>query len=306
LNSDRPLRAEWTIEADSRIWLDFPFREGDVIVASYHKAGTTVTQQIVSQLVFEGKEDLPIWRLSPWLDFRLAPKAEMLAQLAAQTHRRCIKTHLPADALPLSSLASYVYVARDGRDVLWSFHYHLRNARDDFNDLQWRSFDPQGTLLPGGYPPIPESPREFFLEWLRADGFPHGSFFTNVGSWWAVRDRPNVLLVHYRNLLADLRGQIVRIARFLGYAPDPAQLDTLVRQCGFDYMKSHAAAYTPMGGGIFKGGAASFFNQGSVGRWRGVLRASDIAEYERVCEARLGRECAHWLATGESEEGHHA
>ncbi len=39
---------------DSRPWNDFSFRDGDVIIATYAKSGTTWMQQIVSQLVFDG------------------------------------------------------------------------------------------------------------------------------------------------------------------------------------------------------------------------------------------------------------
>lgn len=37
---------------DSTRWNGFPFRDDDVIVATYAKTGTTWTQQIVGQLIF--------------------------------------------------------------------------------------------------------------------------------------------------------------------------------------------------------------------------------------------------------------
>ena len=290
-------REERTIESDSTIWNDFAFRSGDIIVGSYHKAGTTVTQQVVSQLLFAGKEDIPVWQLSPWLDFRLLPREEVLAQLQAQTHRRSLKTHLPADALPISRLAKYIYVARDGRDVAWSFHNHLRNAREAFNEQQWRHYDPTGSILPG-YPTPPESPREFFLAWLEADGFPHGSFFRNVKTWWGLRHLPNVLLVHYNDLKADLRAQIIRIATFLDIALEELDLDAVVAHCSFDFMKAHSAAYAPMGGSVFKGGHSSFFHKGTNNRWKDLLSPQEIQQYEQLARERLGQECARWLATG--------
>jgi len=45
---------------DSTIWNDFKFRDGDIVIATYAKSGTTWVQQIVSQLVFNGAEDLPV------------------------------------------------------------------------------------------------------------------------------------------------------------------------------------------------------------------------------------------------------
>jgi aryl sulfotransferase len=67
-------------------------------------------QQIVSQLIFNGAEDLPVAEMSPWLNLRVPPKEVKLAAIEAQTHRRFIKTHLPVDALVSSPRAKYIYV----------------------------------------------------------------------------------------------------------------------------------------------------------------------------------------------------
>jgi aryl sulfotransferase len=90
---------------DSTIWNGFKFRDGDIVIATYAKSGTTWVQQIVSQLIFNGAEDLPVAEMSPWLDLRVPPKEVKLAAVEAQTHRRFIKTHLPVDALVFSPRA---------------------------------------------------------------------------------------------------------------------------------------------------------------------------------------------------------
>src|ERR1051325_110607 len=87
---------------DSTVWNDFRFRPDDVVIATYGKSGTTWVQQIVGQLIFGGREGLDMWTRAPWLGLRLPPKAEKLAALETQTHRRFIKTHLPVDALRFS------------------------------------------------------------------------------------------------------------------------------------------------------------------------------------------------------------
>ena len=291
------IRDESTIEVDSRIWKEFEFRQGDIVAGSYHKAGTTVTQQIISQLIFNGKEGVPVWEISPWLEFRLVPKEPIMAMLKAQTHRRCIKTHLPAYALPIDPKVKYLYVARDGRDVAWSFHHHLSNVFDDFNQAQWKLYDPEAKIM-SAYPVIPESPHRFYLEWMRDDGFPHGSFFENIKSWWAIRRLPNVLLVHYNNIKEGLSGEIAKIARFLDIDPGALRMDDILRHCSFQYMKEHATTYAPIGGKPFKGGPSSFFYKGTNRRWTDTLSAEEVEHYEKTAEGRLGQECAHWLATG--------
>ena len=63
---------------DSTRWDDFKFRDGDIVIGTWAKAGTTWTQQIVGQLIFEGAEGLAVMDLAPWIDLRLFPKEEVL------------------------------------------------------------------------------------------------------------------------------------------------------------------------------------------------------------------------------------
>ena len=55
------------------------------------------------------------------------PLAEVTAELAAQTHRRVIKTHTPLDGLPLHADVTYLVVGRDPRDVAISYEHHAAN-----------------------------------------------------------------------------------------------------------------------------------------------------------------------------------
>jgi aryl sulfotransferase len=103
---------------DSTYWNYFEFRDDDIVIATYAKAGTTWVQQIVAQFVFNGEtEGMPVGEISPWLDLRLPPLEVKLPDIVAQKHRRFLKTHLPVDALLFSPKAKYIYIARDGRDV---------------------------------------------------------------------------------------------------------------------------------------------------------------------------------------------
>jgi aryl sulfotransferase len=44
-------------------------------------------------------------------------------------------------------------------------------------------------------------------------------FWEHVQGWWDIRSLPNVLLVHFANLKADLPSEIRRIARHLEHFP---------------------------------------------------------------------------------------
>ena len=128
-----PERRYLSSDEDSGRWASFPFRDGDIVISTRSKHGTTWMQMICALLVF-GTPELPepLGELSPWLDLRVPPVAEKLAHLEAQTHRRFIKTHLPVDALVYSPRAKYIYIGRDGRDVLWSFHNHHLTGNADY------------------------------------------------------------------------------------------------------------------------------------------------------------------------------
>lgn len=278
---------------DSTIWDAFQFRDDDIIIASYAKSGTTWLQQIVAQLLWNG-EDINVWQLSPWLDLRVPPKAEKLPEVEAQTHRRFIKTHLPVDALVFSPQAKYLYIARDGRDVVWSLYNHHANATADWyaalNDTPGRVGPPIGKP--------PESIAEYFRTWLAQDGYPFWSYWENVRSWWEIRHLPNVMLLHYANLKADMPTQIREIAAFLDVPIDEAQWPQILEHCSFNYMKQHAEKSVPLGGIFWEGGAQTFVYKGTNNRWKDVLSAEDIAQYTTTAMHNLGEDCAHWLETG--------
>jgi aryl sulfotransferase len=278
---------------DSTIWDRFAFRDDDVIVATYAKSGTTWTQHIVGQLIFGGDPDVKIAELSPWLDLRIMPP-NLLELVEAQQHRRILKTHLPLDALTFSPKAKYLYIGRDGRDVLWSLYNHHASA----NQLWYDALND----TPGRVGPPIERPdadiRRYFLTWLEQDGAPFWAFWENIVSWWRARRLPNVKLVHFNDLKRDPEGEIRAIADFLDCEIAEDRWPAILEHCSFDWMKAHAEQVSPLGGAIFEGGAQSFINKGTNGRWRDVLTAEDIAAYERRALAELGPECAAWLAEG--------
>jgi len=283
---------------DSTIWNDFDFRDDDIIIATYAKSGTTWMQQIVSQLLFKGAEGLEVAEMSPWLDLRVPPKSIKLPAVKAQTHRRFIKTHLPVDALVFSPRAKYLYIGRDGRDVVWSMYNHHANANETWyaalNDTPGRVG-----------PPIERPPadiRQYYHDWLDRDGHPWWPFWENVRSWWAIRHLPNVKLVHFAQLKADLPGQMGEIANFLDIPVDESKWDAMLEHCSFDYMKQNATKSVPLGGLFWDGGAQTFVHKGTNGRWREALTLKESEKYERLALAQLGAGCANWLATGELAE----
>jgi aryl sulfotransferase len=49
---------------------------------------------------------------------------------------------------------------------------------------------------------------------------------------------------------------------------------------------------------MLKGGAATFINKGTNGRWRGVLTDDEIAQYERAASVAMDPACKAWMEQG--------
>lgn len=277
---------------DSTIWNDFKFRDDDIIISTYAKSGTTWMQQMLAQMLMGPNPDLAVAELSPWLDLRVPPKQVKLPAVEAQTNRRFLKTHLPVDALVYSPRAKYIYIGRDGRDVVWSLYNHHANA----NALWYQALnDTPGRVGPPIEKPVADV-RQYFLDWLARDGYPFWSFWENVRSWWAIRDLPNLMFVHFAELKHDLPGQMRAMARFLDIKVEERDWPKILEYCSFDWMKKNATKSVPLGGAFWDAGAEVFINKGVNGRWRDMLTKDDIAAYEARAIKELGEDCARWLA----------
>jgi aryl sulfotransferase len=283
---------------DSRRWVGFSRRAGDVYIASWAKSGTTWLQQIVAQLVFGSGTNVALNKVSPWLENRFVPRLHTLAVLESQEHKRFVKTHLPANALPYRADARYIYIARDGRDAVWSWHNHHMNLRPQFYQMM------RAGLLNGTPPLTPPTldQRRFFLEWLDGDGYPLWPFWTHVKSWWDLRHLPNVLVLHYFDLKSDLLEGIRKIASFIDVDVDVEDLTRIAECCTFSYMKSRAEDLLPEFSRAMNGGAKSFIHRGSGGAWMDVLTPEDICRYESQMLAAVGAECARWLSRPYSDQ----
>jgi aryl sulfotransferase len=297
----RPARTIRTWHMDSRRWDAYVPREGDVVIATYPKCGTTWTQRIVSALIFQTPEPKPM-SLSPWIDERFLGTAEdTTARIEAQSHRRYLKSHLPFDALPVYEGVSYIHVARDGLDAFMSWHNHQREYK------RMELLDKAGLAdetIARPYPRPEAAPHDFFQAWIGANGPAAESdvsattFFDTERSYWAARSEPNVLMVHFNDLLADLDGEMRRIAKFLKIDTPPALWPSLVKAATFDQMRSDGDALMPFAKQAWTGGHESFIYVGKNERWRDALTEVDIARYRSRAAGELAPALNAWLERG--------
>ena len=305
-----PQREYRTWVIDSRRWEHYRPRPDDIVIATFPKCGTTWMQRIVGLLVFQTPEPKPVMQISAWIDRRFGEPIEaVVAQIEEQEHRRFLKSHSPLDGLPLYDDVKYIHVARDGRDACVSYHNHVLG----FTEQGLQQFDKIGMedeTIGRPYPRPDADPGHFFHRWITTgevpgheDGSPFMSFFHFERTWWEVRNRPNVLLVHYNDLKADLSGEMQRISDFLGIPIEPSLWPALVEAAGFEAMRRDGDMIMGSLAARFQGGSQRFFFKGTIERWRGIGHDDDLALYEAKVQALLPPECARWVAQGGQHAG---
>jgi hypothetical protein len=297
----RPQRAHRyeTAVADSLRWDAYRPRDGDVIVSTAPKCGTTWTQMLCALAVHGPELPAPLTRLSPWLDRLWTPVETVLAELDAQPWRRVIKTHTPLDGLPYFEQVSYVFCGRDPRDAFLSMMDNMRNASPaTMAAVRAR------VGLPDSFA-FPDDPNAFFPVWMTApihawveDGFPIGSVFGAARSFWAHRGLANLHFLHYRDLTLDLGGEFDRLAAFLGVPADGARRPGLLAAASLEAMRARADETAP---GAHLGEWSSnqaFFARGRLEAWREGLNADNLALYQDLAPRRAEPALRAWLEGG--------
>ncbi|GGQ45913.1 sulfotransferase domain-containing protein [Couchioplanes azureus] len=170
-------------DEDSARWDGFPFREGDIVISTRSKSGTTWAQMICALLIFQDPDlPAPLSELSPWLDWLVLPRDEVYARLEAQRHRRFIKTHTPLDGIPLDPRATYVVVARHPLDMAVSL-FHQGDNLD-----RARIAELLGQPAPAASTAPPRSLRDALIAWINRDVPPADALDSLPGVMWHLTD----------------------------------------------------------------------------------------------------------------------
>jgi aryl sulfotransferase len=283
-------------EEDSGRWTGFSFRPGDIVISTRSKTGTTWVQMICALLIFQTPV-LPdqLGRISPWLDHTIAPLDDVIARLEAQQHRRFIKTHTPLDGVPRDPHATYIVTARHPLDMIVS----LIHQGDNIDRAAVRRLtgqpEPENAV-----PPQPQRTlRERVLRWIDRDSDPRGDMdglpgvMWHLSDAWARRGEPNVVLIHYDELSADLEGQMRALARQLDISVPEQTWPVLVQAATFESMRASAGQVVPSPG-VLKSSAA-FFRRGNSGAGRELLTAGELAHYHARAAQLAPADMLAWL-----------
>ncbi|MCS7304738.1 MAG: sulfotransferase domain-containing protein [Thermoguttaceae bacterium] len=193
------------------MYLDYTARPDDIFIVSYPRSGTTWLQMILYQLTTDGSMDFAhIAEKCPWFE-RSAISKRNLEKLPSP---RVFKTHLPYIWLP-KRRCRYIYVARNGKDVAWSFYQFYRSH-----------FRYRGSF------------EQFFRLFMRG-WVAWGSWFYHVRGYWKRRNDPRFLFLFYEDMVQDLEGAIRQIIQFCGLQIPEERIPEIVRRSSFEFMKQH-------------------------------------------------------------------
>lgn len=190
-------------------------RPTDVIISPYGKCGTTMLQQMFHTLRTRGDAEFDdISRVVPWIE--MSPMLGIDLNADQRAEPRGFKSHLSYTRVPKG--ARYVVPLRDPKDAFVSMFRFMEG---------W-------FIEPGAV-----SAEDFFAGWERGGGAEGEGYWSHLISWWAVRDRPEVMLVSYRNMVRDPVGHIRRLADFAGIPLDDDLLELTVERTGRPWMLAH-------------------------------------------------------------------
>jgi hypothetical protein len=238
--------------------IDTWMKDGDLVVATGAKSGTTFMLYCTHQIRTKGRdvndELFPDVSIStPWPDLRQSRdgtwaeqkeryNSTILADGKPMSYYwdnpsypfRIFKSHFAPPELPVRKKGGkkikYLAMARNGLDVAASMTSFYSAHTQKFREL-W-----------GGFPPdlsshVPEGDTHPVINDLLPPGPLGEIYFGYNKKWWEYRNDPNVLLLHYANVRKDLKGSVAKIANFLGVDLNEEELNTVSGRCSIEHMK---------------------------------------------------------------------
>ncbi|QMU27102.1 sulfotransferase domain-containing protein [Adhaeribacter radiodurans] len=228
---------------------DFGERDTDIYVVTYPKSGTTLMQMLLYQMTTDGNMDFEhLYKVSPWCRF----SAYFNQPMPSVGQRRIIKTHDPYQMLGGIQKGKFIFVLRDGLDVIASLHQHLldyNNPQSDFSDLANRKM----------------------RDW-----------FEYNKNWLENKAKLNILYLHYEDVITNKEQVIQTIATFLEIEMSEPLMERVLQKTSFDFMKKHETKFgeQPEPNKVYN----NFIRNGKSGEGKQKFTEDQIIQYKSLSQ----------------------
>ena len=183
--------------------------------------------------------------------------------IKARPPPRCMKTHLSVNYYqrfldgPSDHCPKFIIVDRNPKDTLVSFyHFHRMISSLQFGETSW----------------------DQFFEMFKENRLCYGNLVDfNIG-WWKYRDHPNVLFVHYEEMLKNNAPTIHKIGDLLGRTLSSEDVSAVVQQASFEKMRERGLGSYIKSTNSFNEGLSPFFRKGKSGDWHNYF-SEEQSEY---------------------------
>ncbi|KFW68659.1 Sulfotransferase 1C1 [Pygoscelis adeliae] len=259
-----------------QVW-KFKARPDDLLIATYAKAGTTWTQEIVDMIQQNGDVEkcrrATTYRRHPFLEWSVqessAASYSGLELAEAMPSPRTIKTHLPVQLLPPSfweQNCKIIYVARNAKDNLVSYyHFHRMN---------------KGIPDPGTW--------EEFMEKFMTGKVLWGSWYDHVKGWWKAKDKHRILYLFYEDMKENPKQEIQKILKFLEKDVNQEVLNKILHNTSFEIMKENPMTnYTNEFQGIMDHSISPFMRKGVVGDWKNYFTVAQNQKFDEDYKKKM-------------------
>lgn len=235
-------------------------KDGDVVVATGAKSGTTWMLYCTHQIRTKGSDDVEYGDVSystPWPDMVQNPGSSWKEQKDLfnttvlpdgkklkdywdnpEFPYRVWKSHMTPKHIHVKQFPKVKFVAmvRNGLDVVNSLVPFFNQHSDEFRTL-WGGFPPKSS----GDPDKDKAAR---VDDLLPGGLLYGLWFDYVSEWWPVRNEANVLLLHYSDAVKDTGALVTKLASFVGVTLTKAEHAVVTDKCGMPHMKKNTHLFT--------------------------------------------------------------
>ncbi|NXP75377.1 ST1C1 Sulfotransferase, partial [Ramphastos sulfuratus] len=253
---------------------NFKARPDDLLIATYAKAGTTWTQEIVDMIQQNGDVEKcrrdTTYRRQPFLEWSIPEPPDLRLELAeAMPSPRTMKTHLPVQLVPASfweQNCKVIYVARNAKDNLVSYYHFHRMYK--------------GLPEPGTW--------EEFMEKFMNGKVLWGSWYDHVKGWWKAKDKHRILYLFYEDMKENPRKEIQKIMQFLEKDLNEEVLNKILHNTSFEVMKENPMAnYTKEFQGVMDHSVSPFMRKGSVGDWMNYFTVAQNKKFDEDYKKKM-------------------